>query len=145
MHICTRLLLYSMLMCGPCRASQRKLTREEQDKINKTRKSLMVFSFVTVAAGSASVPRQESCQGARGRYLRIQERGGRQLQRRCGFPYAAWHEPVAEAHRECRTIGRSQRGWRCLGKWQPQQEEEALSLFQSPFVFTFIILYYILA
>ncbi|KAF8173169.1 hypothetical protein K438DRAFT_2023516 [Mycena galopus ATCC 62051] len=31
-----------------CTASQRKLTREEQDKINKTRKSLMVYSSVTV-------------------------------------------------------------------------------------------------
>ncbi|KAJ7187825.1 hypothetical protein C8R46DRAFT_1052728 [Mycena filopes] len=32
-----------------CTASQRKITREEQDKINKTRKSLMVFSSVTVS------------------------------------------------------------------------------------------------
>ncbi|KAJ7657347.1 hypothetical protein DFH06DRAFT_461222 [Mycena polygramma] len=32
-----------------CTASQRKLTREEQDKINKTRKSLMIFTSVTVS------------------------------------------------------------------------------------------------
>ncbi|KAJ7140831.1 hypothetical protein C8R44DRAFT_761949 [Mycena epipterygia] len=32
-----------------CTASQRKITREEQDKINKTRKSLMIFSSVTVS------------------------------------------------------------------------------------------------
>ncbi|KAJ7090805.1 hypothetical protein B0H15DRAFT_1021625 [Mycena belliarum] len=32
-----------------CTASQRKITREEQDKINKTRKSLMLFSSVTVS------------------------------------------------------------------------------------------------
>ncbi|KAF7335650.1 hypothetical protein MVEN_02219900 [Mycena venus] len=32
-----------------CTPSQRKLTREEQDKINKTRKSLMIFSSVTVS------------------------------------------------------------------------------------------------
>nr|GAT51006.1 predicted protein [Mycena chlorophos] len=31
-----------------CTASQRKLTREEQDKVNKARKSLMVYSSVTV-------------------------------------------------------------------------------------------------
>ncbi|KAJ7689609.1 hypothetical protein B0H17DRAFT_1202247 [Mycena rosella] len=32
-----------------CTASQRKITREEQDKFNKTRKSLMIFSSVTVS------------------------------------------------------------------------------------------------
>ncbi|KAF7293816.1 hypothetical protein HMN09_01177400 [Mycena chlorophos] len=31
-----------------CTPSQRKLTREEQDKINKARKSLMIYSSVTV-------------------------------------------------------------------------------------------------
>ncbi|KAE9404997.1 hypothetical protein BT96DRAFT_916444 [Gymnopus androsaceus JB14] len=32
-----------------CSASSRKLSREEQDKFNKTRKSLMVFTSVTVS------------------------------------------------------------------------------------------------
>ncbi|KAK6996670.1 hypothetical protein R3P38DRAFT_3069839 [Favolaschia claudopus] len=32
-----------------CTASQRKITREEQDKINKSRKSLMIYSSVTVS------------------------------------------------------------------------------------------------
>ncbi|KAJ4471739.1 hypothetical protein C8J55DRAFT_563418 [Lentinula edodes] len=35
-----------------CTATSRKLTREEQDKINKTRKSLMLFTSVTVTLES---------------------------------------------------------------------------------------------